>query len=247
MFFERYPQFYETSQTSASSGRLNLRYEAIFAEHSDLFEGARVLDIASHDGRWSVAALATGAKSVVGIEARPDLVEHARANLATYGYRDDQFRFIAGDVLEVMRTEKIEVDLVLCLGFLYHTLRYNELFHGIASTGAEHLIIDTRAPRMPGRRAAVHLRAERTSREGNAVVDEFSVGSNVLIGQPNLKAVRTMLSAYGYRVERLSDWPALLRDNPGLSGIADYAERKRMTIRCVADATLGEGEANTPA
>jgi hypothetical protein len=79
------------------------------------------------------------------------------------------------------------------------------------------------------------------------VVDEFSVGSNVLIGQPNLKAVRTMLSAYGYRVERLSDWPALLRDNPGLSGIADYAERKRMTIRCVADATLGEGEANTPA
>ena len=57
MFFDAYPRFYETSKTSASRGRLNLRYEAIFGENADVFRGARVLDIASHDGRWSLAAL----------------------------------------------------------------------------------------------------------------------------------------------------------------------------------------------
>ena len=33
MFFDRYPRFYGTSRTAPSSGRLNLRYEAIFAEN----------------------------------------------------------------------------------------------------------------------------------------------------------------------------------------------------------------------
>src|SRR6476661_8939613 len=71
MFFDKYPRFYETSQTTATRGRLNLRYEAIFAENRDIFAGAKVLDIASHDGRWSLAALECGAASVIGIEARP--------------------------------------------------------------------------------------------------------------------------------------------------------------------------------
>ena len=39
----------------------------------------------------------------------------------------------------------LEVDVVLCLGFLYHTLRYNELWHGIRQTGAQHLVLDTQA------------------------------------------------------------------------------------------------------
>src|SRR4249919_1385884 len=78
MFFDDYPRFAETSRTAASMDRLNLRYEAIFAENRDILDGARVLDIASHDGRWSLAALATGARSVVGVEARPGLVANAR-------------------------------------------------------------------------------------------------------------------------------------------------------------------------
>src|SRR5215469_18424573 len=73
-FFERFPRFYLSSSTAATSARLNLRYEAIFGENRDIFAGASVLDLASHDGRWSLAALATGARSVIGIEARPELV-----------------------------------------------------------------------------------------------------------------------------------------------------------------------------
>src|SRR3990170_6442773 len=56
-FFDQFPRFYETSQTFAYPSRLNLRHEAIFGENQDIFEGRRVLDIASHDGRWSFASL----------------------------------------------------------------------------------------------------------------------------------------------------------------------------------------------
>ena len=56
-FFDAYPRFFETSQTSTQPWRLNLRHEAIFGDNAAAFPGARVLDIASHDGRWSLAAL----------------------------------------------------------------------------------------------------------------------------------------------------------------------------------------------
>ena len=50
---------------------------------------------------------------------------------------------------------------------------------------------------------------------------------------PNLAAIRTMLGAYGYQVERLSDWAGLLRDNPATDDFGDYAGQKRITLRCV--------------
>ena len=56
----------------------------------------------------------------------------------------------------------------------------------------------------------------------------------MLTGRPNLTAIRTMLACYGYRVERLSDWAGLLRDNPHLKH-PKYAKQLRLTLRCVYD------------
>jgi predicted nicotinamide N-methyase len=232
MFFDDHPRFYTTSHTASKSGRLNLRYEAIFAENRDILEGAKVLDIASHDGRWSLAALASGAKSVVGIEARPDLVEHAVANLDHYGYGPDRYRFVTGDVHEVLAAQDFDVDVVLCLGFLYHTLRYNELLHGIRKANARHVLIDTQASQMMKRGARIRLLHEQTRRQRAAAVDDYAHGTSVLTGRPNFAAIRTIMDAYGYRVDRLSDWDGLLRDNPELRGCSDYARRSRITIRC---------------
>jgi Methyltransferase domain len=235
-FFEQFPRFYLTSSTAPTTARLNLRYEAIFGENRDIFAGASVLDLASHDGRWSLVALATGARSVVGIEARPDLVKAATENLAEYGYGADRARFITGDVHEVLNTQDFEADVVLCLGFLYHTLRYNELLGGIRRTDARYLIIDTFSPHMMGPVPNVNLTTEDADEQGKAAADAYTHGASVLVGRPNLAAIRTMLGAYGYRVERLSDWAGLLRDNPGTEDCGDYANEKRITVRCI-DAT----------
>lgn len=236
MFFDAYPRFYDTSVTRATQGRLNMRYEAIFAENRDLFGGARVLDIASHDGRWSLAALASGATSVVGIEGRDHLVANAAESLRHYGYGPDQFRFIVGDVHEVLNAQDLDVDVVLCLGFLYHTMRYSELFRGIRRSNARHVIIDTKAPRMLDPFASIAVVGERSERETNAVSDAYAPSSKVLTGQPNLAAVRRMMRIYGYRLESRSDWRGILQDNPELRAqgdCRDYVTQQRVTLRFV--------------
>ena len=232
-FFDDHPRFYDTGEAGIrSKPRLNLRYEAIFAENADLFAGARVLDIASHDGRMSLAALACGAQSVVGIEARPELVDRAVANLEHYGHDPSRFRFIAGDAHEVLGREDLEVDVVLCLGFLYHTLRFNELWHGIHRTGARHLVVDTQAHGMFDPDPLVRLHRELTERIGTAKADGYTVGPAVLTGRPNLAALEMMLDSYGYEIERFSDWPRLLADNPEVTSCRDYAIGRRITVRC---------------
>lgn len=233
-FFEQFPRFYLTSSTAPTTARLNMRYEAIFGENRDIFEGASVLDLASHDGRWSLAALAAGARSVIGIEARPELVKAATENLGEYGYGADRVRFVTGDVHEVLSTQDLEADVVLCLGFLYHTLRYNELLDGIRRTNARHLIIDTFSPHMMGPVPNVNVITEDADEEGKAAADTYTHGPSVLVGRPNLAAIQTMLGAYGYRVERLSDWARLLRDNPGTDNCGDYANGRRITARCIS-------------
>lgn len=235
-FFEQYPQFYWTSSTAPNPARLNLRYEAIFGENKDIFAGATVLDIACHDGRWSLASLATGAQSVIGIDARPELVEVATKNLEENGFGSDRVRFITGDVHEVLNTQSFKADVVLCLGFLYHTLRYNELLDGIRRTNAKYLIIDTFSPYMAEPVPSVNVMIEDDDGQGSAAAetDTYTQGSSVLIGRPNLAAIRTMVEAYGYRVERLSDWAAILRDNPEADMCGDYANGRRITVRCVS-------------
>jgi Methyltransferase domain len=230
MFFDAYPRFYETSRTSAQRGRLNLRYEAIFGEHRDVFAGARVLDLASHDGRWSLAALRTGAVDVLGIEADAELVAAARENLGEYADEDDGYRFVHGDLFEVLANERIAADVVLCLGFLYHTLRYNELLRRIRDIAPRHLIIDTRV--IPRTRAPhVLLKCDTLGREGNAVDERYSYGGRVVVGVPSLAALELLLEAYDFELERLSDWGSLVRDNPELNA-GGYGRGRRITARC---------------
>jgi hypothetical protein len=123
--------------------------------------------------------------------------------------------------------------VVLCLGFLYHTLRYNELLDGIRRTNARLLIIDTFSPFMMQPTANVNVITEDADEEGKAVADAYTHGPTVLVGRPNLAAIQTMLRAYDYRIERLSDWAGLLRDNTRTEDCGDYANRKRITARCV--------------
>ena len=63
MFAEDYPRFMEVSELVPRPERMNERYEALFAGNRDVFDGARVLDLASHDGRYSFAALKPGRRT----------------------------------------------------------------------------------------------------------------------------------------------------------------------------------------
>jgi hypothetical protein len=229
MFFDAFPRFLKTR--NARRGRLNLRYEAIFSQNADVFADATVLDIASHDGRWSFAALRNGAKQVIGIEAREELVAAARDNLGLYA-SDGGYEFIVGDVFDVFVERELKADVVLCLGFLYHTIRYNELMCGIRDTGAKHLILDTVID-AESRRPVIQLGRERTDQQRNAAPDRFSTGDMVVVGHPSLGALKLILQTHGFKLAALSDWSALLRDNPDLGGVECYRQGSRVTARCV--------------
>jgi hypothetical protein len=231
MFFNDYPDFFQTSRTTPQPDRLNLRYEAIMGENRDILQGARVLDIASHDGRWSFAALKSGAAHVVGIEAKQELIDNAVATFSKYGVDPATHEFVCGDIFEVMAQQTFEVDVVMCLGFLYHTLRYNELLSLIRRLNPKYLIIDTVVTTIGGG-PMVKLRAEPADREHNAVPDQHSYGNTVLSGKPNMKALRVMVQAYGFTITKISDWGSLLRDNPDSEAITTYALGQRVTVRC---------------
>jgi len=234
-FFDRFPEFYETSLTGRTADRLNLRYEAIFAENKDIFTGARVVDIASHDGRWSLAALESGAAHVYGIEARADLVDNAGRTLGKYVDDKSRFSFVAGDVFRELNRYKEPVDVVLCLGFLYHTLRYNELFSLIRNLNPRHLILDTRVVKTGGK-PLVSVRVEPTEKQANAVGDDWNPPDRALVAWPSVPAIRVMTKPYGFQFTSTSDWGSLLRDNPTFERVTDYAKLTRVTILLSATA-----------
>lgn len=237
MFFDDHPRFLETSHTRSDIDRLNLRYEAIITANQDIIEGARVLDLASHDGRWSFAAVKAGAAHITGIEAREQLVAHATRTFADAGIDAARYRFITGDMFRVLGEHRFEVDVVLCLGFLYHTLRYNELFHRIAGTGAGHLIVDsTVVANRP--RPIIELHRDKSTNEGAAFADDFAPGPRVLVGMPSAAAIEFLAASYGFTVTSRYDWQALLAEQGDrvTSGVGDYRTGKRVTLRAERNA-----------
>ncbi len=107
-----------TGHTATEKGRLNLRHVAIIQENGDILPGRSVIDIASHDGRWSFGALQAGVSHVTGIERRRRLVENTRKTFAAKGVPESRYTMIRGDVYRKL---------------LKHTARYVELMAASAA------------------------------------------------------------------------------------------------------------------
>lgn len=228
MFFDEYPRFTQTSQTSADLTLLNLRHKAIIEANVGVLKDARVLDIASHDGRWSFAAMKAGATHVTGVEAREHLVAHAHSTFTEYRADPATYDLVNADVFAYLAQRPPQVDVVLCLGFLYHTLRYPELFHGIRATGAPYLVVDTMVTK--SKAAVISVIADKTHVEANAVADQYSPGKRALAGFPSASALDTMLGTYGYKLESRFDWDQIIPQRPQRGPVRDYANGKRITV-----------------
>lgn len=232
MFFDEHQRFEESSNTASNLRRLNLRHTAIIDANRDILTGARVLDLASHDGRWTCAAVEAGARHVTGVEARPDLVQHAHANMRAYGHDANSYAFIEGDLFDVLAEPALrqqKFDVVMCLGFLYHTLRYSELLGGIRALAPGHLVVDTAVIRSKDR--VVRLGTDRTDKESAAAPNALAHEGQMLVGRPSVAALELMLSVHGFEVESYFDWKALLAGK-GKSRANVYATGRRVTLRC---------------
>ena len=103
-FFKKFPDFISHGTTGVDGRSLEHRYSAIIENQKDMFPGRTELDLASHDGRWSLTALEAGAQHVTGIEGRRHLALKSCKVLKKYGYGKDHFKVIVGDLVEKICT-----------------------------------------------------------------------------------------------------------------------------------------------
>ena len=248
MFGDDFPRFIELSDLTPKNeplysterhrgiaeqrNRMNERYEAMFVGNRDILEGARVLDLASHDGRYSFAALKSGAAHVTGLEVRQSLVDRAQEAFAYYDQDPDTYRFVCGDIFEVLAREKFDVDVVLCFGFLYHTYRHTELMYRLHNLASRHLIIDTMVTRASEPTLAM-IREEDVEDDRSAARDAYSV-DRVLVLRPSVRALAKLLRTYGFEIDSMYDWASRLSGLPPMPGLEGYAMGKRVTVRCRA-------------
>jgi SAM-dependent methyltransferase len=230
MFAEEYPRFMEVSDLTPQPDRTNERFEAMFAGNRDILEGARVLDLASHDGRFSFAALKSGAAHVTGVEVRQSLIDQAQEVFAFYGQDPETYRFVCGDVFDVLARESFDVDVVLCLGYLYHTYRHTELMYRLHQLEPKHLILDTMV--VPGTEPNLRVIGEPNAEDiRSASLDDYAVG-RVLVLRPSVPAVQMLLHAYGFEIESMYDWQTRLAGRPVMPGLKGYAAGERVSLRC---------------
>ena len=220
-FFDAFPRFLDTSETGQRIERFNGRYLALIDSNRDLINGATVLDLASHDGRWSFAALQNGATKVVGIEHKPGLVRKSRENMEFYGVSPQSFDFILGDMFDVI--DDVECcDVVFCFGVFYHINNHMLLLSKIARLNPRVLILDTNI--------------SLSDRPVIELVHEENGGP--LIGRPSKPGLEEMFASFGWSFDCF-DWIASGLTGPGAGPLCDYwsgqkrpARRLTAVVRC---------------
>ncbi len=230
-FFDAYPLFLSSSATRPERERLNQRHRALIESNAEVIAERRILDIASHDGRWSFAAYRAGAQSVFGIEARRHLIDAARNIMREYGVPDKRVESLQGDVLtELDRLQAGRFDTVFCFGFLYHTIDHMPLLRKIALLKPKHLIIDTQISIRPAN--IIEIYEEEIEAESNGAVGEPGTPNHIVTGRPTKSALELMLRAVGFRPLRYYDWR-----NAGITSWDDleaYYLGMRISLTCEA-------------
>ncbi len=215
-FFDSFPRFVDSSETGPWLDRLNARYLSLIHENRAELKGARVLDLASHDGRFGFAALMSGAAHVVGIDVKGHLVDAAIEHFLAYGIEPSRFDLLVGDMYDYLDTPR-SFDVVLCFGILYHVNDHWGLLRRIADTGPHTVLIDSLTSPLEG--AVVEVRsplAGGTPEPGSQ-----------LEGHPSRGAIEAWCSSFGW-TSAWFDWAGSgLTDRPHMK---DYRSGRRVSI-----------------
>lgn len=214
---------------SADITRLNQRRNFLIEPFRSELKGARVLDIAAHDGRWSFALAEAGASEVHGIEPRPDLI----ADFATFPdtpYKS-AVRLEQGDLYDALpdlAARGETYDVVALFGIYYHIMDHFFVLRQIRKLKPRLIIIDSEF--FKGEAPFIQMSKERTDKHLNAVAQ--IEGQEVAIkGTPSSVAMERMAEALMYRVHWLP-WEKLKPDER--TGVQDYYREGRMIRRTCA-------------
>lgn len=186
--------------------RLNERHRMLIAPLTEELEGAKVLDLAAHDGRWAYAFAAAGAREVLGIEGRQELIDqfqhYPRAHLRERVTLkcDDIF---AGMEKEIAAGQRF--DVVGVLGILYHVMDHFRLFQLVRQLKPKLILVDSEFALRPA--PVIVLTREETD---NILcsIPQVEGQKKALIGIPSRAAMEAIADSLGYECHWL-DWNSL--------------------------------------
>jgi len=214
---------YEGAGLSKTSERLNKRHRFLIAPYKDDIAGARVLDLASHDGRWAYAFAGAGAASVYGVEARagliaqfddyPDPCLRSRVDL----HCNDLF-----EELQELTARGATFDVIGVFGILYHVMDHHRLFVLLRQLDPKLIIIDSEF--IFNDAAMVRIVRERTDNPLNATA-HFSGQQIVAKGVPSRGAMQVFADTLGFDLV-WDDWDRLNKDER--NGVADYYRQRSL-------------------
>ena len=129
--------------------RKQMLLQTLEAEFGHSWERLRCLDLACHEGYFAHALAERGCKEVVGMDARPEHVEHA--NLIRRAFGDDNLRFAQGDIQRLTASEVGRFDVTLLFGILYHLENIVGVLRLVQAVTTRICLIETQiAPNLSG-------------------------------------------------------------------------------------------------
>ncbi|MGA0542788.1 class I SAM-dependent methyltransferase [Neotabrizicola sp. VNH66] len=206
--------------------RMNMRHSFIIEPFLTDLDGAKVLDLAAHDGRWSYALAAAGARQVIGVEARPELV--AKFSDMPHDAPASKVELVVADLFDALQDyvrEEQTFDVVAIYGVLYHVMDHFLLLRRVTALRPKLVIIDSEF--ITGNSPMVQMVRERTDNPLNAI--EATANQEVtMVGIPSVGAMEAMADVLGYRCFWL-DWEAVSADQR--AGLSDYFRNARKRRR----------------
>ena len=145
-----------------------------------------------------MAALDAGAKHVTGIEGRDAAIQNARVAAQDAGRISDS-NFLYGEAFEILNRLAWKFDLILCLGFMYHTPHHVKLFEHFRRLGKA-VILDTK---VVGKKQPVTSYMVEGSAAPGCAIPTF--GETEVVGVPSPSAITLLAQEYGFSYEEI-DW-----------------------------------------
>ena len=123
---------------------LNSRIEVLLQQNRDCIQGKRILDIGSHIGTFSYAALKMGAKFVHGIDTEEDTINRCHKLFREQEVAESDYRFEVADVTDFLKNLPDNFyDTIFCFGTLYYLEEPLALLKQMNRVANDTVLLDT--------------------------------------------------------------------------------------------------------
>ncbi len=220
-FVDRIPGY---ADSGTNADRMNKRHAMLIAPFADHLNGARVLDLGAHDGRWAYALAGAGAGEVVAIEGRQSAIDRfALLPDAPFKSRVSMRQGDLWDAVEGFVAQGETFDVVALFGIYYHIMDHFRLLKLIQQLGAKLVLVDSEFAL--GHGATITLVMEDTGKASNAT-PQVEGQARAVVGIPSFTAMERMAEAVGYDCHWDNTQKRFAEDRAGLG---DYfrPDRKR--------------------